>query len=124
VAEGPRGEVAWDAELIEDSPGERLAWRSLPGAAVPNAGWVTFSDAPGDQGTEVHVAMEVVVPAGPLGNLAATLFGADPGQRVGDDLRRFKQVMETGGVPVSEGTPEGTRAARQLTQREAQPLPA
>jgi uncharacterized membrane protein len=124
VASGPRGTLEWDAELVEDVPGDHIAWRSLPGASVDNAGWVWFTDAPAGQGTEVHVAMEVVVPGGPLGAAAGTLLGASPRQRVADDLLRFKQVMETGEVVVSEGSPEGARAARQLAQREARPLPA
>ena len=62
---------------------------------------------------------------GRAGKLAATiakLFGEAPDQRIRDDLRRFKQVLETGEVVRSEGSPEGTRALRQLFQRPAQPV--
>jgi hypothetical protein len=41
---------------------------------------------------------------------------------VKDDLRRFKQRVETGEIPRSDGTPEGERAERKLKQRPAQPL--
>ena len=52
----------------------------------------------------------------------ARLLGEEPQQQVEDDLRRFKQVIETGEVVRSEGTPEGHRARRQLRQRPARPI--
>ncbi|HWH14607.1 MAG TPA: SRPBCC family protein [Miltoncostaeaceae bacterium] len=124
VAKAPVGTVEWDAEVVEDRPNELIAWRSLPGARVENAGRVTFRPAPADQGTEVRVEMDANVPAGPLGAMVAKMFGEDPSVQVGDDLRRFKQVLEAGEVVRSEGTPEGARARRHLNQRPAQPLPA
>lgn len=116
--------VSWDAELTEDVPGEVVAWRSLPGARVPNSGRVRFVDAPGDRGTEVSVEIEYRPPMGRLGAGVAKLFGEEPMQQVRDDLRRFKQVMETGEVVRSESTPEGARSTRQAAQRPAQPQPA
>jgi len=47
---------------------------------------------------------------------------ADPLAKVKDDLRRFKQRVETGVIPRSDGTPEGELAERKLKQRPAQPL--
>jgi uncharacterized membrane protein len=85
---------------------------------------VTFRDAPGDRGTEIHVALERVRPRGKLGELAQRLVGSVSLAKVKDDLRRFKQVVETGEVARSEGTPEGERAERKLKQRPAQPLEA
>jgi len=123
VAKAPAGTVEWDAETVEDRPNEVIAWRSLPGARVENAGRVTFRPAPGDQGTEVRVEMDANIPAGPIGAMVAKLFGEDPSVQVGDDLRRFKQVLEAGEVVRSEGSPEGVRARRHVTQRAAQPLP-
>jgi uncharacterized membrane protein len=54
----------------------------------------------------------------------AFVFGESPETQVRDDLRRFKQVIETGEVTRSDGTPEGTRSTRHLTQKKAQPEPA
>jgi uncharacterized membrane protein len=121
VAKGPRSRVEWDAELVEDRPGERIAWRSLPGATVDNRGSVVFRPAPGGRGTEVALELEYSPPGGRLGGTVAKLFGEDPTQQVRDDLRRFKQVVETGEVIRSEGSPEGAVASAQLRQQPAQP---
>ena len=126
VAAGPAGStVEWEAEATEDVPGQRLAWRSLPGAQVPNEGEVTFAPAPReDDGTEVRVTLSYAPPGGRLGRLVAKMLGEEPEQQVRDDLRRLKQVLETGHVVRSAASPEGTKALRQLKQRPAQPLPA
>ena len=101
------GTVEWDAELIEDRPNERLAWRSLQGSDVHHEGSVEFRDAPADRGTEIDVSLHYDAPAGQAGTLVATLFGEEPLQQIRDDLRRFKQVMETGEVVLSDGSLEG-----------------
>jgi uncharacterized membrane protein len=124
IAAAPAGRtVEWDAEIVEFVPNELVAWQSVRGADVENAGVVRFVDAPGGRGTEIHLEMRYSAPGGPLGSAIARLFGEDPGQQVRDDLRRFKQVVETGEVIRSEGTPEGTNARRLLRQRPAQPPP-
>jgi uncharacterized membrane protein len=83
---------------------------------------VTFHDAPGDRGTEIHVDLEGDAAGGKLGELVQKITGKEPLAKVKDDLRRFKQHVETGEIPRSEGTPEGERAKRKLRQRPAQPL--
>ena len=122
TAAAPIGRVSWEAELVDDRPGERIAWCSLPGATVPNEGSVEFTPAPGGRGTEVRVHLTYAVPLGRAGRAAARLMGEEPHQQVEDDLRRFKQVMETGEVVRSAGSPEGHSASRQLFQRPAQPV--
>lgn len=112
----------WDAEIVDDVPDVLLSWGSVDGSGIENSGLVRFMPAPAGQGTEVTVELEYRPPAGPLGAAVATLLGEEPAQQVRDDLRRFKQVVETGEVVASEGTPEGTLARRQLMQRVAQPL--
>jgi uncharacterized membrane protein len=105
VAKGPAGStVEWDAETVEDRPNELIAWRSLPGASVPNSGQVRFQPATGDRGTEVHVELRYDPPAGKLGALVAKLFGEEPAQQVAGDLRRLKQVLETGEVVHSDAS--------------------
>lgn len=121
-AKAPMGRVGWDAELVDDVRGERIAWRSLPGATVPNEGSVDLRPAPGGRGTEVRVHLTYSVPGGRVGRGFARLLGEEPHQQVEDDLRRFKQVLETGEVVRSDGSPEGHRASRQLLQRPAQPV--
>jgi uncharacterized membrane protein len=102
VAKGPAGRtVAWDAEIVNDIPGSLIAWKSAPGSEVPNAGSVHFTPAPPGRGTIVKVVMDVEPPAGKLGFLVAKLFGEDPDRQTREDLRKFKQLMETGEIATS-----------------------
>jgi uncharacterized membrane protein len=101
-AKAPAGQtVEWDAELVNDVPDTIIAWKSVGDAAVPNAGAVNFSDAPGGRGTIVKVTLDYEPPAGKLGAAVARLFGEEPDKQVRDDLRRFKQLMETGDITRS-----------------------
>lgn len=115
--------VEWDAEIVTDNLSDMIEWRSVPGARVPNAGRVRFTRAPGGRGTEVRVDLAYAPPGGRVGRAIALLFGEEPEQQVRDDLRRFKQVIETGEVVRSEGSPEGTLTRRQVSQHRAQPAP-
>ena len=102
TAKAPAGMVVeWDAELVNDIPDTLIAWKSVGIADVPNAGSVHFADAPGGRGTVVRVEMDVEMPAGKLGTVVAKLFGEDPDREVREDLRKFKQLMETGEVTTS-----------------------
>jgi uncharacterized membrane protein len=104
-AKAPAGAgVEWDAEIIEDRPNELIVWRSLDGADVPNTGSVRFVPAPGGRGTEVNVELRYDPPGGKLGATVAKLFGEEPGQQVDGDLRRLKQVLETGEVVHSDAS--------------------
>lgn len=114
VAKGPLGrQVEWDAEVIEERENELLVWKSLPGSLVESMGRVEFVDAPGGRGTIVHVSMQYNPPAGSLGAAFAKLFGKEPGLQIKEDLRRFKQIMETGEIPTVEGQPSGRRDPNQ-----------
>jgi len=105
VAMGPGGKsVEWDAEVTQERPNELIAWRSLPGADVQNEGSVRFERAPGGRGTLVRVNLRYAPPGGALGKAVATLMNTEPGQQVGDDLRRFKQLLETGEVVRSDAS--------------------
>lgn len=111
VAEAPRiagGTIEWDAEIAQDVPGERIEWRSVPGSAVDTVGEVQFIPAVGDRGTEVHVNMLYVPPAGKLGHWLATVFGTSPRRQIREDLRNFKRMMETGEIATVQGQPRGT----------------
>ncbi len=104
VAKAPAGAtVEWDAEITEEEPGRRIAWRSIEGADVYNAGVVEFAPAP-QAGTEVRVELRYSPPGGVLASKLAMLFREEPGQQVQDDLRHFKQVMETGEIVYSDAT--------------------
>jgi uncharacterized membrane protein len=88
--------VEWDAAVLNDKPHEVIAWRSLEGSTVDSAGSVHFTRAPGGRGTEVRVVLKYDPPAGKLGAAIARLFGEAPGQQIEEDLRRLKQMLETG----------------------------
>ncbi|OQW37293.1 MAG: hypothetical protein A4E19_14115 [Nitrospira sp. SG-bin1] len=108
VAKGPAGStIEWDAEIIEDRPSEFIAWRSDAGSAIDYAGSVRFDQAVGGRGTIVKVNMQYRPPLGTVGAAVAAWFGKDPNQTVKMDLRRFKQVMETGEVITTERQPAG-----------------
>ena len=100
VAKGPLGKsVAWDAEVITERDNELIGWRSLEGSEVDTAGSVHFKSAPGGQATEIQVTLKYNPPAGKAGAALAWLLGDAPEQQISEDLRRFKEMMEsrTGG---------------------------
>ena len=116
VAKGPLDKnVAWDAEVIEERENELLVWKSLPGSLVESMGRVEFVDAPGGRGTIVHVALQYNPPAGSMGAAFAKLFGKEPGTQVKEDLRHFKQIMETGEIPTVEGQSSGRESLDQAS---------
>jgi uncharacterized membrane protein len=119
TANAPLGRtVEWEAEIIEDIPGEKISWRSLPGSQIENAGSVIFLDAPGGRGTEIQVTIQYDPPAGSAGAMAARLLGEEPSIQVLDDLRRFKMIMETGEVATTKGQPSGRLEEVQQERRE------
>ncbi|MBE8997411.1 SRPBCC family protein [Nostoc sp. LEGE 12447] len=108
IANAPLGKsVEWDADILEDRENEFISWASVEGADVDNSGFVRFKKAPGDRGTEVKVVLEYNPPGGALGATVAKLFGEEPEQQIGDELRRFKMLMETGEIATTEGQPSG-----------------
>lgn len=110
VARAPMGAtVSWDAEITDERENEYIVWRSLPGAMVPNRGSIQFRPDSSHGGSIVEVAIDYTPPAGKLGAVFAKMFGREPEQQVRDDLRRFKQIMEAGEIPTTEGQPSGRR---------------
>jgi uncharacterized membrane protein len=96
------GKVAWDAEIIQDRPGELIEWRSVRGSKIMTRGRVRFVTPPGrDNMTEVHVEMQLGGSGvGPSAMLAD--YFAKP--QLKGDLRRLKQVIETGEVLASDAS--------------------
>jgi len=112
VAKGPaNSRVEWDAETTDDRPNELLAWRSVEGSQVENAGEVRFIRDQAGRGTMLKVTMQYKPPGGALGATVARLFGEEPQLQVLEDLRRFKRLVETGELPTTEGQPHGQRPA-------------
>lgn len=119
-AKGPAGKtVEWDAEIVSDQPNSMIAWRSVEGSDVDNSGSVRFERAPGGRGTLVRVELQYSPPGGAMAAKAAKLIGMEPGQQVEEDLRVFKQVMETGEVTKSDASIHtGMHAAQPPTRQE------
>ncbi|MDZ8137857.1 MAG: SRPBCC family protein [Nostoc sp. DedQUE04] len=106
--------VEWDVVITEDRENELIAWTSVEGAAIETSGRVHFKPAPGNRGTEVKTVREFTPPGGAIGAALAKpvadiakLFGEDPEQQIGDDLRRFKMMMEAGEIATTEEQPRG-----------------
>lgn len=104
-AKGPLGSsVDWAAEIVEEREGELIAWRSVAGSDITNSGRVEFRPGPAGKGTELSVHLNYDPPAGKLGVRMAQLFQVEPGQEIASDLRRLKQVLETGEVTHSDAS--------------------
>jgi uncharacterized membrane protein len=109
IAKAPAGtRVEWDAVIHNEIEGQLIAWRSLPGADINNAGSVHFNPVAGDADqTEVRVVLSYEPPAGKVGAAMAKLLGEEPSKQVADDLRRLKQVMEASEITGNSRHPAG-----------------
>ena len=109
IVKGPLGKkVEWDSLLIVYIPDRRIASAAAEGAEIQNSGWVEFRPAPGDRGTEVHALIQYDAPGGAFGPLIAKVLQREPNTQMRRELRRFKQLMETGEITSSEG-PSGRK---------------
>lgn len=103
VISAPAGRtVEWDSVITEDVAGEVIAWESVEGADIRNTGRIEFRDGPPGRGTEVTATIVYDPPGGDLGKLIAKLFQKEPKIQARRELRRFKQLMETGEISTSE----------------------
>ena len=101
-AKAPGGKtVEWDAEIVNEVPYEIIAWKSIGEPDVANAGAVNFFDAPGGRGTIVRVTLDYEPPAGRLGAMLSHFTAEEPDRQIREDLRKFKQLMETGEITTS-----------------------
>jgi uncharacterized membrane protein len=120
VAKAPAiagGKIEWDAQITADDPNRKIAWRSIEGSSVDHLGRIRFTPGPADRGTEVHVTLDYVPPAGRFGHMVAKLFGKSADLEIREDLRNFKRIMETGEVPTTEGQPHGACAGLGMFRR-------
>lgn len=107
-AKGPGGAtVEWNAEIINEVPNKVIGWRSIEGSDVVSAGSVNFEDAGAGRGTRVRVRLQYSPPGGKVAATLASLVGRDAATEIREDLRRFKQFVEAGEVPTTEGQPRG-----------------
>lgn len=114
--------VEWVTEIIDDTPHERIAWRSVEPAEIEYEAMVTFAPAFGERGTEVRLVIDYHAPVGPFGRAVAAALGDEPAQRIAGDLQRLKRLMETGDVITVRGQPSG-RAPHVERRRHRRPKP-
>ena len=107
-AHGPGGKIVeWNAEIINEVPNKVIGWRSIEGSDVVSAGSVNFDNVGPGRGTRVQVHLQYSPPGGKVGAAVARLLGRDAATEIREDLRRFKQILETGEVPSTKGQPRG-----------------
>jgi uncharacterized membrane protein len=94
-------EIQWTAEITDDEPGSKIAWRSVEPADLDQRGEILFQDAPAGRGTEIRVRMSYG--GSRFRTVMAALTGDSPAQAIDGDLRRFKAWLEAGEIPTNRG---------------------
>lgn len=92
--------VTWVSKVTEEVPGRSITWQSEPDADVANSGKIEFREA-GRRGTVVTATIAYDPPGGTIGKLVAKLFQREPSIQARRDLRRLKQLMETGEIATA-----------------------
>lgn len=98
--------IAWDAELVDELPGRRLSWRSLPGGDVEHEGSIELSEYPDQRSTLLNVQMRFTPPAASVTSLFRGLVRAWTEHQLAMDLIRFRQFIETGEIATGAMRPE------------------
>jgi uncharacterized membrane protein len=91
----------WETAILEDRRDEVIAWRTTDGSKTVYQGRLEFQDAIGGRGTVVTATIAYDQAGGRFGELIARIFHRDPRIQAQRDLRRFKQLMETGEVATA-----------------------
>ncbi len=116
VIEGPAGtSVEFVSRITAEEAGTLIAWESEEGADVANSGRVEFIDAAPGRGTMVRTTISYDPPAGALGRAVAKVLQREPNVQARRDLRRFKQLMETGEITTS-ASPSGRKSEEPTKQ--------
>lgn len=113
IVEGPGGkDVELASEITEERPGEYIAWRASEGSDIDHEGWIEFRDNAFGRGTEVRLFISYDPPAGVVGKVVAKVMQREPRVQGRRELRRFKQLMETGEISTSKAPDAAPRASR------------
>ena len=117
-ARGPFGfTMSWEGQIIDDLKNEAIVWSSVPNSGMQHTGQVRFRKAPGDRGTEVAIRLDYEPILGKAGTVLRSLFGFGPEQRLLEDMRRAKQLLEAGEIPTTIGQTSGRRGLRGIAQQ-------
>jgi uncharacterized membrane protein len=98
---------AWEAELAEDRPNEKLVIRHLGEPKEQIA--IYFAPAPPGRGTEIKVVVDLgqEKPGALLRRALTAIAGDDPDRLLKANLRRLKMLLEAGEIVTVEGQPSG-----------------
>ena len=102
IVKGPMGDLTLTSQITEDAPGRRIAWTSADDSQIRHEGWVSFDDNRFGRGTEVRLFVSYDPPGGARGKFVAKVAQHEPRIQARRELRRFKQLMETGEISTSE----------------------
>ena len=109
TAKVPVGDIPieWNSEITEDVPDSLIAWRVEGQSPLGSGGQVRFTQAAEGKGTVVTSEIEYPVFGGMIGAEVGKILGHLPEQEVRENLRQFKQLMESGEIPTLSGQPVG-----------------
>ncbi|HEY0686429.1 MAG TPA: SRPBCC family protein [Steroidobacter sp.] len=111
LAHAPGGvKLQWRSEIVEDEPGRFISWNTCPGSQINHCGSVRFESPPGGKGTLLKIEIYYGLPGGPMAAKVGQLISNGPEAMVMEDLRRLKQLIETGEIATTRGQPSGTRS--------------
>jgi uncharacterized membrane protein len=99
--------VSNDLELLEEIPNRKIAWATRKETEIYAYGTIEFLPSADPTKTEVRISMKYDVSKGKLLNKWDQLFGDKFEDVLFEDIRHFKQLMETGEIPTIEGQPRG-----------------
>ena len=109
--------LSWTAELTDDLPGKRIAWRTTADSAIQTDGFVEFANDPLGRGIFVTTQSHFSLPAGPLASTLYSLLGKNPDFIAREDLRHFKSLLEAGEIATVEGQSHGPRGIKGNIER-------
>jgi uncharacterized membrane protein len=102
-AKSPTGEnVEWAVVMDRDVPNEYISWRSHDDAQIYSRGSIRLTPSPIGYGTDAHIQVKYEPRAGHINKFTSMDFGEEPEKQLRADLRRLKQILETGEVPSVE----------------------
>lgn len=101
---GGLGKLRWKAEIVKERQDEMIAWQSVEGSEIKNAGKVGFREALGGEGTMVDVVLTYHAPMGKPGEKIAQLFTPMFKKMITQDIRNFKNFVEIGNYRAANAT--------------------
>jgi uncharacterized membrane protein len=87
------GDIRWESRILKDEKNTELSWHSVPDAAIENTGKLNFSDMPGNA-TRIDVMLSYRAPSGAIGQRLSRVLTPAFGEKVKDDVYRFKAYFE------------------------------